>query len=145
MVCLFVCLFQHTMTSVGTAEACVQGLLQLNISKDFCLLVTASAFKHGSASYGQSGGLDISCSLRKVLHVFPQLFLQRCSMGPLLRGQHHRTMDPHSEHRFPAPSSKLCQIYLRHCRGTLYLRAVVQRRGQRPPKGSGTNMTVEAS
>ena len=29
--------------------------------------------------------------------------------------------------------------------GTLYLRAAVQRRGQRPPKGSGTNMTVEAT
>ena len=42
---------------------------------------------------------------------------------------------PHSEHRFPAPSSKLCQIWLRHRRGTLYLRAAVHRRGQRPPKG----------
>ena len=27
----------------------------------------------------------------------------------------------------------------------IYLRAAVQRRGQRPPKGSGTNMTVEAT
>ena len=52
---------------------------------------------------------------------------------------------PHSQHRFLAPSSKLCQIYLRHGRGTLYLRAAVQRRGQRSPKGSGTNMTVEAN
>ena len=26
-----------------------------------------------------------------------------------------------------------------------YLRAAVHRRGQRPPKGSGTNMTVEAT
>ena len=42
-----------------------------------------------------------------------------------------------------APSSKLCQIWLRHWRGTLYLRAAVHRRSQRPPKGSGTNMTVE--
>ena len=30
-------------------------------------------------------------------------------------------------------------------RGTLYLCAAVHRRGQRPPKGSGTNMTVEAT
>ena len=56
---------------------------------------------------------------------------------------------PHtySEHRFPAPSSKLCQIWLRHWRGTFYLRAAVQRRGQRPPKGSGTDIgkTVEAT
>ena len=40
----------------------------------------------------------------------------------------------HSEHRFPAPSSELCQNWLRHWRGTLYLRAAVHRRGQRPPK-----------
>ena len=51
----------------------------------------------------------------------------------------------HSEHRFPAPSSELCQIWLRHWRGTLYLRAGVQRRCQRSPKGSGTNITVEAT
>ena len=30
-------------------------------------------------------------------------------------------------------------------RGTLYLRTAVHRRGQRPPKGSGTNMIVEAT
>ena len=51
----------------------------------------------------------------------------------------------HSKHRFPAPSSKLCQIWLPHWRSILYLRAAVQRRGQRPPKGSGTNKTVEAT
>ena len=34
---------------------------------------------------------------------------------------------PHSEHRFPAPSSKLCQIWWRHWRGTLYLHAAVYR------------------
>ena len=45
----------------------------------------------------------------------------------------------HSEHRFPAPSSKLCQIWLRHWRGTLFLRAAVHRRGQRPPIGLGTD------
>ena len=47
----------------------------------------------------------------------------------------------HSEHRFPAPSSKLCQILLHHWRGTLYLRSAVHWHGQYPPKGSGTNMT----
>ena len=52
---------------------------------------------------------------------------------------------PHSEHLFPAPSSKLCQIWLRHWRGTLYLRAAVHRHSQRPSKGPGTNMTVEAT
>ena len=59
-------------------------------------------------------------------------------------GDNKGSVATHSEHRFPAPSSKLCQIWLRHWRGTLYLRAAVQWRGQRPPKGSGTNMIVEA-
>ena len=49
----------------------------------------------------------------------------------------------HSEHRFPAPSSKLCQNWLCRWRGNLYLRAAVHRRGQRPPTGLGTNKTVE--
>jgi len=64
--------------------------------------------------------------------------------------KHHSAMSmtrstSSSKHRFPAPSSKLCQNWLRHWRGTLYLRAAVHWRGQRPPKGSGTNMTVEAT
>ena len=46
-----------------------------------------------------------------------------------------------SEHLFPAPSSKPCQIWLRHWRGTLYLRTAIHRRGQRPPKGLGANQT----
>ena len=32
-----------------------------------------------------------------------------------------------------------------HWKGTLYLRAAVQRRGQRPPKSLGTDKTVEAA
>ena len=51
----------------------------------------------------------------------------------------------HSKHRFLAPSSKLCQIWLRHWRGTLYLRAAVHQRGQRLPKSLGTDKTVEAT
>ena len=49
----------------------------------------------------------------------------------------------HSEHRFSATSSKLCQNWLRHWRGTLYLRAAVHRCCQHPPKY--TNISVEAS
>ena len=37
--------------------------------------------------------------------------------------------DSHSQHCFSAPSSKLCQIWLHHWGGTLYLRAAVHRRG----------------
>ena len=48
---------------------------------------------------------------------------------------------PHSQHHFQAPSSKLCQNWLRHRRGTLYLRAAVHRRCQPPPNGLGTNKT----
>ena len=51
----------------------------------------------------------------------------------------------HSGHRFPAPSSKLCQNWLRHWRGTLYLHAAVHQCGQRPVKILGTNKTVEAT
>ena len=46
----------------------------------------------------------------------------------------------HSEHRFPAPSSKLCPIWF-----TLYLRAAVHRRGQSPPEGLDTNKIVKAT
>ena len=44
----------------------------------------------------------------------------------------------HSGHRFPAPSYKLWQNWLRHWMGILYLRAAVHRRGQRPLKGLGS-------
>ena len=37
------------------------------------------------------------------------------------------------------PLTKPNALPLRHWRGTLYLRAAVQRRGQHSPKGSGTN------
>ena len=48
-------------------------------------LYSFSAFERGPASSGQSGGVDEGCGLQKVLRVFSlQLFLQRCSMGPLL-------------------------------------------------------------
>ena len=57
----------------------------------------------------------------------------------------HTHTESHSEHHFPAPSSKLCQIWLRHWRGTLNLPAAVHRRGQRPLKGLGTDKTVEAT
>ena len=43
-----------------------------------------------------------------------------------------------SEYRFLAPSSKLCQNWLRRWRDTIYLLAAVRRRCQRPPKGWGT-------
>ena len=49
----------------------------------------------------------------------------------------------HDEPHAPSntPSSKLCQIWLHHRRGTLYLCAAVHQCGQRPLKGLGTNMT----
>ena len=43
--------------------------------------------------------------------------------------------------RFPAPSFRLWQNWLRHLRGTLYLHAAVHRRCQRPPAGLSTNKT----
>ena len=46
---------------------------------------SVSAFEHCSVSNGQSGGLDDDCGLQKAHHAAPQLFLQCCSVGPLLR------------------------------------------------------------
>ena len=46
---------------------------------------------------------------------------------------------------FPAPSSRLYHNWLRHWSGTPSLRAPVHRRRDRPPKGLGTNKTVEAT
>ena len=57
----------------------------------------------------------------------------RCSSGD----------DPHSESRFPAPSSRLCHNWIRHWRGTLYLRTSVHRRCQRSPKDLGARKTVD--
>ena len=81
------------------------------------------------------------------LQTVPPLYLswERCCMTPY--GQNETHPIPHSEHRFLAPSSKLSQnwnsarVWLRHWRGTVYLRAAVHQRCQRPPKGVGTSHT----
>ena len=48
--------------------------------------------------------------------------------------------------RFVTLVTKRAVVTKRSATGALdlYLHAAVHRRGQRPPKGSGTNMTVEA-
>ena len=85
---------------------------------------------------------------RKLCHVTVNFILSFTHSIPHF-GQppciHCTLQDPHSKHRFPTPSSRLCQNWLRHRRGTLYLRAAVHRRSQRPPKGWDTNKTVEAT
>ena len=43
-----------------------------------------SALEYDSARSCQSGGLDESCGVEKVLHIAKWLSLQRCSPGPLL-------------------------------------------------------------
>ena len=49
----------------------------------------------------------------------------------------------HSEHRFQAPSPNSAKIgYVTEWAHSVYLRAAVLRRGQRPPKGLGTDITV---
>ena len=52
---------------------------------------------------------------------------------------------PHSKYRFLAPSSKLCQNWLHHWRGTLYLHAAVLWCCRWAVKGLGTDKTVEAT
>ena len=53
----------------------------------------------------------------------------------------------HSEHRFPQhlPPNSARFGYAAEGALDLYLRAAVHRRGQRPPKGLGTDTTVEAT
>ena len=48
------------------------------------VLSSPSSFSPCATSDSQSGGLEEGCGLQKGLHVVPQLFLQRCSMQPLL-------------------------------------------------------------
>ena len=79
---------------------------------------------------------------------YSQVLVERDSQGLVERDvlvkQHSQV--PTLEHRFPAPSSKLCQIWLR-TEGAFfsYFRSAVHRRGQRPPNGLGTDKTVEAT
>ena len=75
---------------------------------------------------------------------FPLLAIMGNQLFVLITSVKSARLEPHSQHRFPAPSSKLCQIWLRHWRGTLYLRTAVHRRGQCPLQGLGTDTTVEA-
>ena len=66
----------------------------------------------------------------------------RTRVAPFSVTRHKLWHCPQSaRHRFLAPSSKLCQIWLRRRRGTLCLRAAVHRRGQRSPKGLDTDHT----
>ena len=51
----------------------------------------------------------------------------------------------YNELQYHTPSIAFRHLPPDSAEGTLYLRASVQRRGQRPPKGSGTNKTVEAT
>ena len=67
------------------------------------------------------------------------------AIGPRkLSANEQTTFLPHSEHHFPAPSSKLCQNTGYATEGsTLYRRAGIHRRCHRPPNCLGTNKTVE--
>ena len=45
---------------------------------------SSSAFEGDHASNDKSGGLDVGCGLQEVLFAAPELFLECCSVGPLL-------------------------------------------------------------
>ena len=47
-------------------------------------LSSSSAFEGDHASNDKSGGLDVGCGLQEVLFAAPELFLECCSVGPLL-------------------------------------------------------------
>ena len=69
------------------------------------------------------------------------------SSSPAVVPEVQSVTDTHSEHRFPAPSSKLCQIWLRHWRGNaLYLCAAVSTDAVSALRKVWVlNMTVEAA
>ena len=75
------------------------------------------------------------------VQVVRQLWLQAWHVngGPVGQEASIRGLasNPHSEHCFPARSSKLCQNWLHPWRGTLYLCAAVHRHSQCPLKGLG--------
>ena len=70
---------------------------------------------------------------------YPNLSEGADRVGGQLRGDKECPHTPSIAFRHLPPNSA------RFSYATLYLRAAAQRRGQRPPKGSGTNMTVEAT
>ena len=51
----------------------------------------------------------------------------------------------HSQHRFSGTFLQTLPDLVTPLKGHSLFRAAVQQRGQRPPKGSDTNMTVEAT
>ena len=67
------------------------------------------------------------------------LFVHRDNKRTIGDGEPHT---PSIAFRHPPPNSARFSYATE---GALYLRAAVQRRGQRPPKGSGTDKTVEAA
>ena len=48
------------------------------------MLSSSSALEGDHASNDKSGGLDVGCGLQEVLFAAPELFLECCSVGPLL-------------------------------------------------------------
>ena len=88
-------------------------------------------FRLGGGAYSQRGKSGTS-NLEAEIKTCETLSDERSS-GAVWKWRWPSWAPPHSEHRFPAPSSKLCQIWLRHWRGTLYLRVAVHQRGQCPP------------
>ena len=61
-------------------------------------------------------------STHPLMNVYPPTHTHTSTPPQTHTQMHARTsIHPHSEYHFPTPSSKLCQIWLRHWRGTLYL------------------------
>ena len=82
-----------------------------------CFEVGCRPFTHSSLGFPFHAALFFSMlfgSVRMVacvVRLLTRLLVRLSPPGAIQRGA---WVTAHSEHRFPAPSSKLCQIYLRH-------------------------------
>ena len=110
-------------------------------SPPFCLTFFHSTFSHSRwLVCSPSHVLSTSDSLADLEHVkFCDGFSTCC------RPVDNKSEDTLRTSFAAPPSTKLCQNWLHHWRGTLYLYAAVHWCGQRPLKGLGTSKTVEAT
>ena len=98
----------------------------LHVQSGTCLAASPSSSDLSLQPCTDSAWLKWTLTPRRTDRVFPWLATGHAGW---------QWLQTHSKHRFLAPSSKLCQIWLRHWMGTLYLRAAVHWHSQRPLKG----------
>ena len=115
--CIYTCCSQRQMC-VMLSFVLEWGWMRLTVC------CTLQAFSSVIWMYGRQGALFewLWCPVFHWSLVVVQVTDVEAAMHTQAKPSQTRTW-PHSEHRFPAPSSKLCQNWLHHWRGTLYFQA----------------------